>query len=320
VSITNPHDTFFKEIFSDKDRMVDLIRGALPDKLVGGLDLAHLVLDNASYVDEELKKSFSDLVYTSYYKSDVKIKISLLFEHKSTAPDYPQVQLLKYMTGIWDTQTKQKEALTPVVAIVLYHGKKKWKKKELIRYFKGTDDILSPYIPDMDYILIDLSSYSNEELRTKLFTEVSVEIALLIMKNIYNEENLRKHFREFMELGRMYFEEERGLRFLESVIRYMYSTTKIESQEVIDLVKKISETGAKVMMTTAMKLREEGRQEGRQEGRREALLDWIADILEIKFGTPGLRLMEQVKEIEDVKELESVKEKIKRTGSLEEIG
>jgi predicted transposase YdaD len=74
------------------------------------------------------------------------------------------------------------------------------------------------------------------------------------------------------------------------------------------------------MMTTAMKLREEGRQEGRQEGRREALLDWIADILEIKFGTPGLRLMEQVKEIEDVKELESVKEKIKRTGSLEEIG
>jgi predicted transposase YdaD len=55
VSITNPHDTFFKEIFSDKDRMVDLIRGALPHNLVSGLDLAHLVFDNNSYVDKEGK-------------------------------------------------------------------------------------------------------------------------------------------------------------------------------------------------------------------------------------------------------------------------
>jgi hypothetical protein len=36
-------------------------------------------------------------------------------------------------------------------------------------------------------------------------------------------------------------------------------------------------------MTTAMKLRKEGR-EG---GRREALLEGIADILEIKFGAQG---------------------------------
>jgi predicted transposase YdaD len=55
VSIANSHDTFFKEIFSDKDRMVDLIRGALPDNLVSGLALAHLVFDNNSYVDKEGK-------------------------------------------------------------------------------------------------------------------------------------------------------------------------------------------------------------------------------------------------------------------------
>ena len=47
--------------------------------------------------DEELKEFYSDIVYNCKYDGKTDIKISLLFEHKSYAPDYPQLQLIKYM-------------------------------------------------------------------------------------------------------------------------------------------------------------------------------------------------------------------------------
>lgn len=327
MSIVNPHDIFFKEVFSDRERIVDLINGIFPDKLKSNINLTTLDLDNTSYVDEKLKESFSDLVYNCQYKNKIKIKISLLFEHKSYVPAYPHLQLLKYMTGIWDIQIKQKEKITPVIPVILYHGDQEWKQNAFASYFTGIDDVLAPYIPDNDYILIDLSSYSDEELKSKIFTKVSVEIALLIMKNIFNEEKLRRHLMDFLALGRLYFEEEKGLRFLESVIRYIYHTTEIEPQKVVEIVRNISYKGGQLAMTTAMKLIEEGRKEGIEEGRKKGieegrkkeLIKSVKDILEIKFGWDSMNIIEQLKQIKDIKELENIKEKIKQAVNIEEI-
>lgn len=83
----NPHDKFFKEIFSKKEEVQDLIINTLPKYLTNKIDFSSLQLDNTSYVDEELKTSFSDLVYNCIYKGKTTIKISLLLEHKSYRPD-----------------------------------------------------------------------------------------------------------------------------------------------------------------------------------------------------------------------------------------
>jgi predicted transposase/invertase (TIGR01784 family) len=119
VSVPNPHDVFFKEVFSDKDNAVDFIKGVFPEELKEKLDLSTLALDNNSYVDEELKETFSDIVYNCLYQGQKYIKITLLFEHKSYVPDYPHLQLLKYMLNIWMTQEKQKEELTHIVPVIL---------------------------------------------------------------------------------------------------------------------------------------------------------------------------------------------------------
>jgi len=55
----------------------------------------------------------------------------------------------------------------------------------------------------------------------KVFRKVSLEMALLMMRNIFNESELERNLKDFFEIGRHYFEEEEGLRFLESVIRYL---------------------------------------------------------------------------------------------------
>ncbi len=266
MEVTNPHDKFFKESFSDKMFALDFIQGAFPKDLLEKLDLNSLELDNNSYIDEELKEFFSDIVYNCNY-AESKVKVALLFEHKSYLPDYPFLQLLKYMIKIWDTDIKQKEKLTPVIPVIFYHGTEKWEYKKIFEYFENIDSILHNFIPDFNYILTDLSNYSNEQLKNELFHNELLKVSLLIMKNIFDEKKLKKNLEDFIKLGKFYYEEERGLRFLESLIRYIYNNVEnIGADEVIDTVKKISTVGGEQSMTVAMKLREEGKIEGKIEG------------------------------------------------------
>ena len=64
-----------------------------------------------------------------------------------------------------------------------------------------------------------------------------------------DEEKLRKHLRDIMGLGRLYFEHEKGLRFLESVIRYIYYATEIEPEEVAETVVLFSNAGVKNLLS-----------------------------------------------------------------------
>ncbi|MDQ1272688.1 MAG: hypothetical protein QG591_1318, partial [Planctomycetota bacterium] len=160
-----------------------------------------------------------------------------MFEHKSYSVPYPHLQLLKYLLKIWETNIKQTEKLIPVIPVILYHGKELWKTRQFSDYFKGTDEIFCRFVPEFEYLLTDLSKFSNEEIKQKVFKRVSLEIALLVMRNILNEKELEKDLKDFLEIGRHYFEEEEGLKFLESVIRYLYSSTEIEVGKVVNTIK-----------------------------------------------------------------------------------
>jgi predicted transposase/invertase (TIGR01784 family) len=76
---------------------------------------------------------------------------------------------------------------------------------------------------------------------------------------------------QFLEIGRAYFQETQGLKFLEAVINYILQATEIEPDKLVQSVASISEKGGDIAMTTAEKLRQEGMQKGRQEGRQEGM-------------------------------------------------
>lgn len=314
VEIFNPHDKFFKETFSIRENVIDFLRGTFPEEIFKKLDLSTLTRDNNSYIDEELKEHFSDIVYTCYCK-DKELKITLLFEHKSYAVTCPYLQLLKYLLKIWEANIKQTEKLIPVIPVILYHGKEIWKVRRFSDYFEGIDEIFCRFVPEFKYLLTDLSKFSNEEIKHKVFKKVSLEIALLIMRNILNEKELEKNLKDFLEIGRQYFEEEEGLKFLESVIRYLYSSTEIEVGKVVNIIKEISEKGGEMGTTTAAKLIEKGKIEGKMEGLKEA----IEIGLELKYGVEGLKLLGRINNISLVEKLEAIKEAVKISKNMEEI-
>lgn len=270
-SISNPHDKFFKEVFQDTENVIDFIRGVFPEQIKEKLNFDTIQSDNTSYVDEELSEFFSDIVYTCEYSGKTNIRISLLFEHKSYFDKYHKIQILKYMMRIWESTRKNKEEPCPVIPVIVYHGEDQWHVRHLSDCFNNLDDYLKSFIPDFEYILSDFSSYTDEDIKNSLFSRVSLETAVLLMKNINNEDNLRKNLQDYVEISSMYFREEKGLIFMRSLIHYLYSAGDLPVKEVINTMTAITSEGGITAMSTATRLMEMGELKGIEKGREQGL-------------------------------------------------
>ena len=60
-----------------------------------------------------------------------------------------------------------------------------------------------------------------------------------------------------------------SLKFLESVVKYIYKATEIKTATVVEAISSITQQGGELAMTTAERLRQEGMLKGIQKGRQE---------------------------------------------------
>jgi len=262
------HDLFFKKVFSIRENAVDFVRHTLPSAMREGIDYDSVTFEKDSHVDSELSEYFSDTVYSCRFH-DADIKIALLFEHKSTPEGDLPFQLHRYMANLWRNSALQKKPRMPVIPIVVYHGKENWNPGLLSSRFRHLPESVKPFVPDFEYIFVNLASWSNEFIKESLFLSAPLKIGMLIMKNIYDQDMLERHLSEFLEPGRLFFEKHEGLSFLQAVITYLFKVTDIATDALVESISCVTAKGGELAMTTAEQLRQEGRMEGRMEGRVE---------------------------------------------------
>jgi len=227
--INQPHDKFFKEIMQNIETAHDFLKNYLPKDILPLIDLDNLFLQKDSFIEKELRETFSDILYKTSIKGK-ETYLYFLFEHKSTFFKTTALQLLKYMVRIWEQKVdKEKAAALPIVIpIVIYHGEKKWETdKTLSAIIEGLSNMpqsIKRYIPDYEYILYDFSPLSNEEIKGN----VKLKIFLSVLKSIYAEDSA-----EFIRAVKIAFTMEdlsqsaRGIDYLETLIRYVMNARRI---------------------------------------------------------------------------------------------
>lgn len=316
----SPHDQFFKELFSRKDHVADLIRYTLPVDIAKALDLQTLNLENASFVDDDLNQHFSDLVYTCSSKDNM-INICLLFEHKSAPEKHISIQLNRYLSSAWHTCIKQAAPLVPIIPIVFYHGVQSWQPQSIAESMSHSGILFERYIPDFDFVFIDLAQYSWDTIKNELFDLASVKMGLLVFKYIFKPQELEQILQQFFEIGRAYFDDNKGIKFLETVLKYIYWSTDIKKEKMAEALTAITPKGRDLAMTTAEKLIEQGIQQGIQQGVqqgvREGLREGIELAVSLKFGAPGLGLIPEIRQLETLDQLKKVKDALHQYSSLE---
>ncbi len=261
-------------------------REYLPPTLVRRLNLDTLSISKVSFIEKALREHFSDLLYTVHYR-DRPLYIYLLLEHKSHPWRWVGLQLLGYLLRIWELYRKQNpkaNKLPPILPLVLYQGKKRWRiAPNFQALIEGLDDELRPYVPEFRYQLHDLSSWDSQTIQGEVLTR----LVLLAMKHVFDPEP-KAQLREILRLIREVLQQETALELLEVILRYYVQYTQRLDEDDVKQILKVTAAGEELMQTFIDRYIEEGERRGRLEGKLEGVQLGEATILlrqiELKFG------------------------------------
>ncbi|MBF0121609.1 MAG: Rpn family recombination-promoting nuclease/putative transposase [Desulfobacterales bacterium] len=319
----DPHDTFFKYIFKDKYNARNFVCDYLPSEIVSQLNIESLDIVKDSFIDENLKKYYSDVLYTVNLKHGEEVGIYLLFEHKSYPEPMISYQLLRYILKIWDNRIKRGESkpLIPVLPLVFYHGRRKWTiKREFHDLFKEIG-VFSKYIPNFSYELCDLTSYSDEDIKG----EVWLKASMLMIKHIFSED-LLKRFPDILRLLSDFTNSYTGLQYLQAFLKYVASgadhMTKEELQKIVPEV--LGAKGGELMQTAAQSWIEEGihigekqgEERGFQKGAIQEAKELVLEALETRFDIIHRSIVEKIEQIGNTMILKSLLKKAIKAENL----
>ena len=275
-----------------------------PVEIVKMLKFRTLKLDSGNYTDEQLKESFSDLVYTCKYGKRGYLKIALLFEHKSSTDKHIYFQLLRYMLNIYETCNKQQQEPMVVIPMVFYHGTQKWKHFTFDSMFGNIDETLKKYLPIFEYILVDTHDFTNKTIN-QLFDLQTLKGSVMLMKNIFDKERFWKNFEEIIRFLPDILRTQTGQKIFESFIIYITNNLNINKMEVIDKVQKISPEFFRNILLKEDETFIRGREEGiKMESRRNMIqvalkslkhgqsIEYILDLTELP-----LTIVQNIREI-----------------------
>ncbi len=319
-NLPNPHDRLFKEIWSSTEVVKDFIRYYMPKDVSALIDTEQTEICKDSFVREDLKEYYSDILYRVMLNSGQQGYLYFLFEHKSYPDKYVPLQLLGYGTDIWRLHLKQETGRTKhlpvIIPILIYHGREKWTRRtDFSHLFGKISDTLAVYVPDFRFDLCDLSAYSDDQIKGN----VLLKVLFLLFKYVYHpgfQEKLPQIFSLFREL----LEKDTGMQYLETVMRYVLAASEITLDKLKTAVESgLSEKGETVTMTTAEKLINEGIQKGIQQGIQQGIIEAIELGLGIRFGAYGLKLMPAILKITDFGKLRAIKEALKIAGNISEV-
>ncbi len=168
--ISKPHDGVFKETFSNKEIAQDFIVNNLPEEVLEIIDIESMKPSKDSFINEELKETFSDLIYTVNINGRQGY-LSFLLEHKSYADKRAIIQVAKYILEIWMANVVKEGAkaeLTVVFPIVVYHGsQKEWNYRtdvrDMIPGFYSLPSVIQEMLPVFRHELINIQKHEDQD-------------------------------------------------------------------------------------------------------------------------------------------------------------
>lgn len=311
ADMTNPHDKFFKGVFSQLEIVRDFLKHYLSDNILKILDLDRIEIQKDSFIDSEFQEHFSDLLFVVPRKDEGEIYIYTLFEHKSSADPFVTLQLLRYMVRIWDRDVKnsKKAPLRWIIPIVIYHGASEWSISTEFAGLFSEDEILRPFLPNFHYLLHDLPRYNDDE----ILGDNQLRAVLLLMKYIFNKDFLIK-IKEALSLLDKLKPDVFAENFKQTVVLYIVSA--VDKVNYKDLEKVMSDQaflkgGKNIMQTIAEYLKQEGIQLKSKED--------IRKILEIRFGVIPSEVNLFLEKTNDLQQLDQMLVNAVRVPSLSDF-
>ncbi|HRJ16072.1 MAG TPA: Rpn family recombination-promoting nuclease/putative transposase, partial [Saprospiraceae bacterium] len=265
TSVHNPHDSFFKSLMHNRETALAFLEEFLPDEVKDVLDLQSLELANTTFLTDELKQYFSDIVFKLKMRgTEDSSFLSLLMEHKSNPGEYVEFQLLGYTANGYLTQLKEKKPLQIIIPFVYYHGRETWRLKQLSEYFPQYPASLRRFVPEFDKIFISLFDVSPEHIEQ--LTDAMLQAALMVQRNRYHSREL---VRIWVYITETLLPQSEYSNFLTTISVYSISLIDLKPEELRAEILKHSRQKKSTAMSTYDQLIQKGEEQGIQKGKIE---------------------------------------------------
>ena len=303
----NIHDKFFRETFGEPKMAAEFLRHYLPPDFADALDLDHLEVLKDSFIDEEFKEHFSDLLCRVRLKTGNAVFIYILIEHKSWPERMVALQLLRYMLKIWEPMARERGVILPVIfPLVFYHGKRRW---NVAHNFSALFDEqalakVRQYVPDFQYFLCDLSVYSE----TPVTGDEKLQSSLLALRGVFEEATINWLAR----IMQLLLDDPKQWKQLGKIADYLVLAGRIGEKDMQQAIREAKTTSAKRKKFVRTFLDDwvdkgmekglkqglkQGREEGLEEGREEGALQLLLTQLNHRFGLLSKRMQNQIHEL-----------------------
>ncbi len=293
VDNTKVRDNGAKLIFDDPVLCAEFLRGYVDIDLLKNVQPEDIEDISERFLPLWQEGRDSDSV-KKIHLPDRELYLVAIVEHQSKVYYDMAFKLLRYvvlvLTDYENEQEKLHKGITktkgfkypPVLPIVYYEGTSRWTAVKSFHERVHLSDVLGKYIPDLEYLVVPLTSYSNQDLIDK-----NDELSLVMLIN-----KLRNsaEFAKLKEIPPEYFENlsentpEYLLRVISKIITVFLAKLNIPKKEIGEFTGKIERREFAMLFDsfeaydvqeTRRVSRAEGKAEGKAEGEKYHLVKQI---------------------------------------------
>jgi predicted transposase YdaD len=263
----------------------------MPPEFLCLVDWSTLAVQKVSGTDESLKELREDVLYRIEARGR-PVHFYILLEHQSRPDPRMALRCLEYILALWRREKSRKKLLPMVIPLVVHPGPGRWAAPRRLKSLVDVPEELGGwadlFLPDAGYLLAELANHPMERL-------ASGSLGQAVMAALQSERRGKMQYRQVKKIVETLFSEDsepEATRLARQLWAYLLAHSELKSPEIQQIVQStVPPLNRKNFMSTAERLRQEGRQEGRQEA--------IIKLLQIRHQHVPEGLAEAIREVID---------------------
>lgn len=259
---STPHDAVFRQMLTQKTVARDFLKIHLPKSFLQICDLESLTLESGSFVEEDLRMSYSDILYSLQTKQGPGY-IYALIEHQSTPDKLMAFRLMRYAIAAMQRHLDAGHKSLPlVVPVLFYQGATNPWPYSLNWQNLFSEPTLAKTLYSSEFPLVDLTVIPDNQ----ILQHQRIAMLELLQKHI-RQRDLRELLDHLITLltQRCLTDPQ-----LDVLINYMLKAGNTAQPDA--LIRQLAQSAPQYkdqLMTIAEWLEEKGRAEGIQQGLEE---------------------------------------------------
>lgn len=180
---------------------------------------------------------------------------------------------------------------------MVYRGRQAWTAatdlRDLLDLEPATDRELAEFLPRLPYRLDDWGQIDVAGLRARPVT-ATLRLIQLLLTQVSDQPDLLAFLETLHDDLVEVAAAPGGAQQLFAAFTYIVNVSDVSTEELHPFVSRLGPVVQEALMTTAEKLRAEGRVEGRVEGRAEGQAELLLEQLTVKFGPQPVEVQARV--------------------------